>query len=765
VFPFLLFACCCIHKYRPLENVYFPTHESHRRISQPSFLKWFTLIWFSSMEDVLQECGADGALIFCMLEFALKFFFWVTMIGMGIIFPIHVYIGTPNSERRTKLFTIDDIPDASNLLFAHVTATWVIVILFYVLVYQAHLRVQTIKNRYMLLTGPSSRTIVVQGIPPTMTESDVHAYFASLLIGQVSKVVIVRSSPRLVRALADRWRWLQRVEQLGSDVPDLAMSLLQRTDMANEGEPGYRSTLAAQHVSVNVVPESGLDSLLTGVQVERAPKSRIQQFKADFTWAMMSPRQRLVHAVARFMDADARVRGLRAAFLVHSIPTSTAYVEFTHPTTQSIASQALVHGELGELRVERAPAPLDVMFHNLGIRPELFLFRKVIVVVSILVLIFFWAVPIGAVASLLSLETLVSVIPWLSDVLKWSPLVESFIKGVLPTLAITIFLALLPTILDILSQTRGYKSTARANMFVFTTYFYFQLFNVLLIFSIAGTIIKAFQDIIDSPRRIPEFLAESLPKVSPFFVNLILLHMFVLLPLLVLQPGKAALYLISPPRTPRDTAISERRPRWQLFEFAPTILIFVIGLVYSLVCPIILPITLAYATVAWFTWRYRLLYQVEVADTRGCVWVELVRMMHYGLNIFVLLMWGILSLKKFYWSAVLVPLMGVLALGWLWIRQTERRILQVPLDVWRAWQRDELSELKKEPGASFQGVSGIEELTESSLAFDNPLLSGKLPQPWFSDNVPEVELSSQALAVPATLTTNHTNACGLSGRN
>ena len=104
----------------------------------------------------------------------------------------------------------------------------------------------------------------------------------------------------------------------------------------------------------------------------------------------LSDPERLAHAHAQFLAADARVHALRRQFASHAMPTATAYVMFEHPVSETICTQALVHSSLTSLRVSRAPPPADIEFAHMSVPPVVSFIRAVLVGVGIFFLIFFW---------------------------------------------------------------------------------------------------------------------------------------------------------------------------------------------------------------------------------------------------------------------------------------------------------------------------------------------------------------------------------------
>ncbi len=62
-----------------------------------------------------------------------------------------------------------------------------------------------------------------------------------------------------------------------------------------------------------------------------------------------------------------------------------------------------------------------------------------------------------------------------------------------------------------------------------------QVFNVILVSSIAGGIFSTVQDMVDNPPSIPEYVASSLPRQATYFIAYIMIQAFTALPLELLR--------------------------------------------------------------------------------------------------------------------------------------------------------------------------------------------------------------------------------------
>lgn len=90
----------------------------------------------------------------------------------------------------------------------------------------------------------------------------------------------------------------------------------------------------------------------------------------------------------------------------------------------------------------------DIYWANFNISHFQRSMRHVAAVFITFMLIIFWAIPVTFVASLTTLNSLSSQpgLGWISSVVDLSPILKGFLEGFLPTLALIIFMALLPLI-------------------------------------------------------------------------------------------------------------------------------------------------------------------------------------------------------------------------------------------------------------------------------------------------------------------------------
>ena len=92
--------------------------------------------------------------------------------------------------------------------------------------------------------------------------------------------------------------------------------------------------------------------------------------------------------------------------------------------------------------------PRDVLWKNITVRGRERLIREFMVWAITLLLSFFWIVPISAFSTLTSLETLEHIFPNLANAARGSVFLQNLLQGLVPTIAVNIFMAILPLIFD-----------------------------------------------------------------------------------------------------------------------------------------------------------------------------------------------------------------------------------------------------------------------------------------------------------------------------
>lgn len=153
----------------------------------------------------------------------------------------------------------------------------------------------------------------------------------------------------------------------------------------------------------------------------------------------------LDHLAEAYREADQAVRQRRRG---RFHPTELAFVTFETMGAAQIAAQTSHYPQPEALETLLAPEPRDVYWANLTITETSLMVRKFVAAVLMLLLLFFWGVPISYLARLLNYESISKALPWLAKILDKSERLRALVQNSLPSLAVIGFNALLPFFLE-----------------------------------------------------------------------------------------------------------------------------------------------------------------------------------------------------------------------------------------------------------------------------------------------------------------------------
>jgi len=325
--------------------------------------------------------------------------------------------------------------------------------------------------------------------------------------------------------------------------------------------------------------------------------------------------------------------------------TDKAFVVMRTYTASTIAIQSMHSSKPGSMEVTTAPEPRDILWENVYFSKGARRARTLILQIFCLFLIAFYIVPVALVSLLVSESALVSISPRLNQLDKASSLFSAAIATVQPV-CLVLLQQLLPPLFIRISRLEGTLSFSEAQMKAFSRYFMWQVLNVFLVTSIAGSVFDTLAIIIATPESAFEMLGNSLPRMSSFFVSFVTIKTFtglgVEISRIVSILQNAILVILFPYstlRAKRSTRMAMRAiddPGWfnQHKILAQDMLVVVISVVFAVVAPIVLIPCALFFFLSRLVWTHQFLYVYESAfETGGLFWPKIFRRFVFGLII------------------------------------------------------------------------------------------------------------------------------------
>ncbi|KAJ6338760.1 hypothetical protein OIU76_008254 [Salix suchowensis] len=272
---------------------------------------------------------------------------------------------------------------------------------------------------------------------------------------------------------------------------------------------------------------------------------------------------------------------------------------------------------------EWAPEPRDIYWDNLAIPFVSLTLRRLVIAVAFFFLTFFFMVPIAFVQSLANIEGIEKAFPFLKPIIEMK-VIKSFIQGFLPGIALKIFLIFLPSILMLMSKFEGFISLSGLERRSAARYYIFQFINVFLGSIITGTAFQQLDNFIhQSATEIPKTIGTEKDKDE------------------AMDPG--------------TLGFNTGEPQIQLY--------FLLGLVYAVVSPILLPFIIVFFALAFVVYRHQIInvYNQEY-ESAAAFWPDVHGRIIVAVIVSQLLLMGLLSTKEATQSTPLLITLPILTI-------------------------------------------------------------------------------------------------------
>ncbi|GAA5824868.1 hypothetical protein JCM11251_005374 [Rhodosporidiobolus azoricus] len=701
----------------------FSPHEVH---DHDSFLGWIRPTLRTSEFVVLQLVGLDAAVLLSFLRTGFFFFLTCSILAWAVLVPINYRengtsegVPPPSNDTDTSAFlstTLDAtyghrVTHGSTLyLTSHLIFTYLFTILALIFLNRNWKRYIPLRQLFSLELAHSipARTVMVTALPPQLrSERALADYFEGIHLGEadaqrasqrasgglaVESVVVTRAIGSMRELLERRTKALRTLENawskyLGNPVPVEGKNAVfgyerdYEVDRILNGpeafaESGEQSGDRSDEGQDNGSGRSGrlidIDGDEEGEQQDEDDDLEARLLAPAHPTIVNSSKKRpkirptlfsrkvdaLDHYAEQFRKADEAVRKRRKGKFR---PTGVAFVTFQSLAAAQIAAQCVHYPSPTEFHTELAPEPRDIHWFNLNLSASSVFVRKILVLITLLVLLSVWSIPVAALASLLSWDTINDIAPRFANLLSRSPRLRGFVQTSLPSLAMVAFNNFVPIFLEALSVFQGLQARSWIELAQLKKYHISLLFTTLFVFVTSSTY-TLLQDISESPTKVLDKLAQTLPKGASFFVSYVMLAGLALLPLQLLELATViprAFFQMFMTRTPREHAELNAPTTVNLGVVYPqALLIWTVGLTYSIITPLILPFAAIYFGLAYLVYKYRFLFVFyRPYESRGQAWPIAYNRVGIALFIFQIFMLGLFTVRKaFLLTVLMVPL-------------------------------------------------------------------------------------------------------------
>lgn len=330
------------------------------------------------------------------------------------------------------------------------------------------------------------------------------------------------------------------------------------------------------------------------------------------------------------------------------------FIEFRSQAEAETAYQVLAHHS----GLQMSPryigiTPKDVCWSSLSISWWQKLVRRYAVLAFITALIIFWAVPVGVVGVISNVSYL-ETLPFLTWLQKIPTIIMGVVTGLLPSVALSILMSLVPVIMRLCAKLSGEPSYSRIELFTQNGYFAFQVIQVFLVTTVTSSAAAVGKQIANDPTSIPTILSQNLPKASNFYMSYFIVQGLTIASSVISQVVGFVIftllykYLAGTPR-----ALYTKWASLSAISWGSTLPVYtnitVIAITYAAIAPLVLGWATLGMSLFYFAWRYNVLFVTDTnIDTRGLIYPRAIKQLFVGIYLAEICMIGLFGASLAY---------------------------------------------------------------------------------------------------------------------
>lgn len=602
------------------------------------FIDWVKLSIYTTDEEAIRIAGLDSTLLrsFCTLGASILGAIAIPM--CIIVVPLNAAFGEANLQedplRMLEMATIRQ--NHPWLYYLHAAVVWLVCFTVHFFIDQALKKFLKFRMKWMeAVPIPQSTTVLVEAVPADWrSDGKLKMFFQKVFSSDdVVAAHLVKHEHDLAKLLAKRDSLLQLQRK--------AQQVFEKTQKVDT----FRQCPCGKRVETLPYCEGQLQGM----------DENIQQLRHS-------------HAEERLRDPMAR-------------SSASGFVTFSNRRFADMAQSLRISSDQNHWKVSAAPEASDIRWGDLRRSSEFSTALKTVGYLFVL----------GLYVGFMPIVIFITNVAELVDLGPMQPLWAGFA----PTLGLTLFLALLTTVLVLIFQTFFcLKANAYAQHKLQWWYFTFQLIFVVLVTTIGRSLVSQFQAVLESPTSVFDILANSLPKATHFYMTYLILQ-WTKKALEILRYMNLSKFLFFKTFCTSKEAKEKAEPEDQASQGLGArnvnlAVSFVLGLLFSSVAPLLSIFAMLDLILGRLIYGYLVIHaETRKPDLGGEFWVSQVHFAELALGLYCILMIGVLSQmsESYAWMIAAPSLLLV-----VWSAWHHRKTYQ-----WRQLPFEELVTLNEDP--------------------------------------------------------------------
>ncbi|CAO3641975.1 unnamed protein product [Mucor fragilis] len=637
--------------------VYAPKYKYAAKTKQPpelghGFFAWFGPVMHTPDSVLIEKIGFDATLFIQFIRMIRRMLYFMTFIGVCIIIPINIvatsFTGEWPPSPGVEFLSISTINyyDGKfhgsngdlNWYWCHAAGTWLYSLIIYVFLWKFYAGYVQLRQQYFesddYQKSMHARSLMVFNVPPSMRSDE---------------------------ALGN---W---VHSLGLKYPAQQVCIgTQNTELATYVEDHEEAVRKLEIILSNHLKDGQV------IEGKKRPLERIGGYfgccggvKVDainyYSEKVQELQEKITEARSRISTSKKTNYGWISYDKVSWAHANAKYLASSSSPLKSLPKRI----EGATPSIELAPQPKDIIWSNLSLNEHVKRTKRLIVTFIFYGFVFFWFIPSSFLSASSNVKDFLRLFPGSTQFMKEHKTFVSLLSSWFTPIVMAIFFFILPKILRFMSQQQGYMTGTSLDRQVLAKLFIFFIINNLLVFTVSSTLIAVYAEIqkaVESGTTLTaqQFfstmsgnltqVAKNLSDVSTYWVNYVSLKglgVIVDLAQVVVLLTVTLRKLFTRP-SPRQLQEFTRPTAFDYPLFYNVLLFFfTVGLIYSVIAPLVLPFTMLYFLLATMVFKYLLMYVfVTAVETGGQIWRLLFNRLLVSTVLFQAIMIGVLNLKS-----------------------------------------------------------------------------------------------------------------------
>ncbi|TFK46380.1 DUF221-domain-containing protein [Heliocybe sulcata] len=605
-------------------RTYLPPPDKRSNELPPGVWRWIPATLNSPAEEIVHKNGLDAYLFLRFLKFLIAIFgvFWIST--WIVLLPVEV--AGVDTQNRTGLdkYQWGNVASQPERYAAHIVMVYLLTCFVLYMVRREMFQFVHMRHQFLISKSHSrlaqARTVLITNLPDELANDHDLRQFCSFVPGGVERIWIYcdsrdlnkkfearqkacktleSASSKLIRAATKEWARRQKAQH------KLAKKVRKPKDVEKAERYAQEDGFDANAL---IAPPPSQEFLGDLVPENKRPKHRLGVLGKVGLGRKVDTIEWCKEEISRLnneIEEGRRTLGERKSL-------GSAFVQCNLQIGAHVLAQCVSYHEpllMGDKYIEVSPK--DMIWSNLDDNAYETRARYIVSLAATVGLIIAWAAPVAFVGTISNIDGLCSRLPWVRWVCDAPTPVPGIISGVLPPVFLALLMIVLPFILRALAWFECIPRYSFLEVSVYKRYYAFLVIHGFLIVTLSSAITSTITDIITNPTTAVENLSRRLPDASIFFLTFIVTQGLTGAASALIQLGSLILHFIRKwflGRTPRQAyGVTFLMPSANFGTVLPRIsLLATIGLVYSVLSPIINGL----ATVAFFllfiAWKFLL---------------------------------------------------------------------------------------------------------------------------------------------------------------